>query len=116
MVKEHEREKPAHCQLGSKLILAYSGLFLQCLPPTSSDITGYVLLYNGQLYYRKKKSQSWVLQTAPSAYLFRDCACQRVFEVDSCKHEIKEVKFQGRVLDCSNHAIYEVNKCGEWIE
>jgi hypothetical protein len=116
MVKEHEREKSARCELGSELILAYSGLFLECLPPVNSDITGYVLTHSGKLFYRKKKNQPWLQQTAPSAYLFRDCACQRIYEVNSCKCSIKATKFEGRVLDCSAHAIFEVNKCGEWTE
>lgn len=116
MVKEHEREKPARCELGSELILAYSGLFLECLPPINSDVTGYVLTYSGKLYYRKQKNQPWLYQTAPSAYIFRDCACQRLYEVNSCKKAIKPIKFEGRLLDLSTNTLYEVNKCGEWIE
>jgi len=112
--QDHATDKSEFCQLGSELIISYNGSLIECIPSIRSSLVGTILTRTGQLVSRTTRGDNWENVSSPFVYLFYDNDSNATFLVDTCKCKIKEIDPHGRILDCTDRIIYEI-QCGKWV-
>ena len=93
------------------LFIGYNGVFLADSSKEKYEKSGVVLTRGGRVFVRDSKKDHWDDVATSSIFLFRDNETESTYLVDKNKKSIAKANLCGRVLDCTDRVVYEIDDC-----
>ena len=106
---EIQQNLPIEKESMSDLTISYHGRFVK----EKDSGAGTIMIRDGRIYTRDHPKEHWEKVLTPSTFYFYDDDSEVTFGVDLQRKEIIEIWPSGRVLDCTDRIIYDIQN-GTW--